>query len=88
MVRARGTEGAAHPRSLAADSLVSQSSLPPSGCGVVVTRVVVLVLSRNFWFGCQSDSKQSYRAQPGTGLLNGSGHIGRHGNSLFMQSTQ
>lgn len=48
VVRVRGIEGAAHPRSLEASSLVSQGSQPPGGCGVAGITVMILVLNRNF----------------------------------------
>lgn len=90
LVKARGTEGAAQTRNLAAGSPVSQGSLSLGRCGVAVTTVVVLVLSRNFWFGCQSvwmtDLKQNHRAQPGMSLLNGSGQVGRHRQTVLTQS--
>ena len=52
--RAGSTESVAYPTILAAGSLVSQCSLSTGVCGVAVTTAVVPVLSRHFWFGCQS----------------------------------
>lgn len=62
--------------------LVRQSSQPPGRCGIAATAVLVLVLGKSFWFGCESAQvthlKQCCRAQPGTGLLSGSGQVERH----------
>lgn len=89
VVKARDTVSTAQTRSLAAGSPVSQGSPSLGRCGAAVTTVVVLVLSRNFWFGCQSvwmtDLKQNHRAQPGMSLLNGSGQVGRHHQSVLTQ---
>lgn len=42
---------------------------PPGRCGIAEATVVLLVLGKNFWFGCEStqmtDLKQSYKSQPG-----------------------